>query len=73
MEGMFEEKFERALWDRTYLKQKLTNEPDDIFNRYRLVFTDPGVTWPMNETFNHRNNIPTTGIVAWAKTHITAI
>jgi hypothetical protein len=73
MEGLFEEKFERALWDRTYLEQKLNDEPDDIFNRYRLVFTHPGVTWPMNETFNYRNNIPTTGIVEWAKAHIAAI
>lgn len=73
MEGLFEEKFERALWDRTYLEQKLNDEPDDIFNRYRLVFTHPGVTWPMNDTFNHRNNIATTGIVDWAKKHIAAI
>jgi len=72
MENLFEEKFERALWDRTYLEQKLNDEPDNIFNRYRLVFTHPGVTWPMNETFNHRNNIQTTGIVEWAKAHITA-
>lgn len=73
MEDLFKEKFERALWDRTYLEQKLNDEPNDIFNHYRLVFTHPGVTWPMNETFNHRNNIPTTGIVEWAKTHIAVI
>jgi hypothetical protein len=70
MEGLFEEKFERVLWDRTYLKQKLNDDPDNIFCRYRLVFTHPGVTWPMSETFNHFNNIPTTGIVEWAKAHL---
>jgi hypothetical protein len=73
MESLFEEKFERALWDRSHLEQKLIDEPNNIFNRYRLVFTHPGVTWPMNATFNHRNNIPTTGIVAWTKANITAL
>jgi len=73
MEGLFKTGFERALWDRTYLEQKLNDDPDNIFHRYRLVFTHPGVTWPMSETFNHRNNIPTTGIVEWAEAHIAAI
>ncbi|MGN8057729.1 aromatic alcohol reductase [Pedobacter sp. 22163] len=73
MESLFETGFERVLWSRTYLEQKVNDDPDDVFNRYRLVFTHPGVTWPMNDTFNHRNNIPTTGIVQWANTHVAII
>lgn len=73
MESLFDTRFQRALWDRTYLEQKLNDDPDDIFNRYRLVFTHPGVTWPMQETFNYRNNIQTAGIVQWAKEHLASI
>jgi hypothetical protein len=73
MEGLFGTGFERVLWNCTYLEQKLNDDPDDIFHRYRLVFTHPGVTWPMDETFNKRNNIPTTGIVEWAKAHIKVV
>jgi len=72
MESLYDTKFERAVWDHSYLEQKLVDDPNDIFNRYRLVFTHPGVTWPMQETFNHRNNIPTTDIVQWAKKYITS-
>jgi len=72
MEGLFKTRFERILWDRTSLEQNLKDNPDNIFHRYRLVFTQPGVTWPMSETFNHHNHIPTTGIVDWARANITA-
>jgi len=70
MEDLFKTKFDRILWDSTYLQSQLDNNPNDVFNRYRLVFTNPGVTWPMEETFNYRNKIPTTGIVRWAEQNI---
>lgn len=72
MEEVFDVKFERVLWDYQFLEKKLNDEPDHIFNKYRLVFTHPGVTWPVEVTFNHLNNIPTTGIVEWAKAHVTS-
>lgn len=70
MESVFNVKFERVLWDHAYLKERFNDDPNDVFNRYRLVFTHPGVTWPMEVTFNHHNNVPTTGIVQWAKAHM---
>ena len=72
MEEVFDVKFERVLWDYQFLEKKLNDELDNIFNKYRLVFTHPGVTWPMEVTFNDLNNIPTTGIVEWAKAHVTS-
>jgi len=72
MEEVFDVKFERVLWDYQFLEKKLNDEPDNIFNKYRLVFTHPGVAWPMEVTFNNVNNIPTTGIVEWAKAHVTS-
>lgn len=73
MDSLFDTRFERALWSSNYLEQRLNDDPENIFNRYRLVFTHPGVTWPMEVTFNYRNNIPTTGIVQWAKEHVAGI
>jgi len=70
MEALFDTKFDRVLWSVPFLKEKLANEPDNIFNRYRLVFTHPGVTWPMSATFNAQNNISTMGIEQWAKENI---
>jgi hypothetical protein len=70
MEELFSVKFQRVLWDYAYLKNKLIDNPQDIFNRYRLVFTHPGGTWPMKDTFNYQHGIPTTGIVEWADKHI---
>lgn len=70
MDRLFNIRFERVLWDHKFLKKKLKDDPANIFNRYRLVFTHPGVTWPMQVTFNHRNNIPTVGIEQWANEHI---
>jgi hypothetical protein len=67
MDDLLQTKFERVLWDKAQLEEKLISNPQDIFNRYRLVFTHPGVTWPIEETFNYRNKIPTTGVLQWAK------
>jgi hypothetical protein len=70
MEDLFSVKFQRVLWDYVYLKNKLIDNPQDVFNRYRLVFTNPGVTWPMKDTFNYQRGIPTIGIVEWADKNI---
>lgn len=70
MESIFGQKFERILWDIPDLKKELEDNPGNVFNRYRLVFTNPGVTWPMTETFNHQNSIPTVGVKQWAKEHL---
>lgn len=70
MEHIFQTQFERILWDTAHLESELTKNPDDIFNKYRLVFTHPGVTWPMQQTFNYQNDIPTIGIEEWAERNI---
>jgi len=70
MEKIFNRPFERVLWSQEHLKAALEENPDDLFNRYRLVFTHPGVTWPMEQTFNYRHNIPTISIEQWAKRNL---
>lgn len=66
MEKIFSEKFDRQLWDTTTLENNIEINPEDVLARYRLVFTDPGVTWPMAETFNYKNNIEVVDVEQWA-------
>ncbi|ASZ12583.1 aromatic alcohol reductase [Chitinophaga pendula] len=73
MEHLFNTKFERVLWSNDYLQDELQRDPDNPFKRYRLVFTEPGVAWPMAGTFNQQHNIPTTDVVQWAKQNILDI
>ncbi|WP_440135725.1 aromatic alcohol reductase [Chitinophaga sancti] len=70
MDTLYNTKFHRVLLSIPVLKENLEKEPDNIFNRYRLVFTHPGVTWPMSTTFNAQNGILTKGIEQWAKENI---
>lgn len=64
---LFSTEFEHKLSDISELEQVLKEDPDHVFNRYRLVFTHPGVSWPMSETFNGQNNIPTVSLLRWMK------
>lgn len=70
MEQLYHTNFERVLWSNDHLENELQKDPNDPFKRYRLVFTNPGVTWPMTSTFNEKSKIPTIDIVQWAKQHI---
>ncbi|MBC9914435.1 aromatic alcohol reductase [Chitinophaga varians] len=70
MEKLYRTKFHRVRWSIPELKENLQQEPENIFNRYRLVFTHPGVTWPMSGTFNAQKGISTTGIEQWAKENL---
>lgn len=67
VEHFFDEKFERVLWSPEYLREALLNDPENNLKRYRIVFTHPGVTWPMAKTFNVKNNIDTTSVKQWLK------
>ncbi|SEA63460.1 aromatic alcohol reductase [Pedobacter hartonius] len=71
MDLLFGGEFKKTLWDVPHLHKKLEEEPHDVFNRYRLVFTHPGVTWSMDETFNYQNKIPTVGLSQWAKENLS--
>ncbi len=70
MEKMFFEKFDRLLWDIPTLENNIRNNPDDVLARYRLVFTDSGVTWPVTETFNFKNNIEVVDVEQWVQKNL---
>ncbi|MDT0677946.1 NmrA family NAD(P)-binding protein [Autumnicola musiva] len=67
VEEFFNFKIDRVLWDENFLKSELAEEPDDNLKKYRLVFTDPGVSWPMSKTFNFQNDISTLNLNQWMK------
>lgn len=70
LEGIFNVEFDRKLLDIPQLEKEVKDDPENVFNRYRLVFTHPGVTWPMSQTFNDQNNIPTADLEQWIKSNI---
>lgn len=70
MDAFYQTRFKRVLWNIPYLENELKKNPEDVMTRYRLVFTKPAVTWPLETTFNYKNNIPTEGIAEWAERHI---
>lgn len=70
LDALYQKSFHRVLWDDAHLRNSLKNDPDNIFHKYRLVFTHAGVSWPMEDTFNYQQAIPTIGIVDWAKANL---
>lgn len=70
IDGLFADGFDRQLWDIPQLEKEVQSSPDNVFNRYRLVFTHPAVTWPMSATFNYQHNIPTVGVGRWMKENV---
>jgi NmrA-like family. len=73
LEKFYNIPFERILWDNNTLINALEDDPENIFHKYRLVFTDPGVSWPMEQTFNFRQQLPTVGIRNWLAANIPVI
>ncbi|SEW53480.1 aromatic alcohol reductase [Chitinophaga arvensicola] len=70
LEKVFNMEFKRKLWDIPKLQKAAIEDPADVFNRYRLVFTNPGVTWPMTQTFNYQHRIPTVDVERWVKENV---
>ncbi|MBB5635022.1 hypothetical protein HDF26_002251 [Pedobacter cryoconitis] len=70
LEELFNIKFERRLLDIPQLEKEIQKDPENVFHRYRLVFTHPGVTWPMSQTFNEQNNIPVADLGSWMRENI---
>nr|WP_068887154.1 aromatic alcohol reductase [Pedobacter panaciterrae] len=70
---LFAKEFDRKLWDIPQMEKEVKDNPDNVFNRYRFVFTHPGVTWPISETFNYQNNIPTVDLKHWVINNISDV
>ncbi|MBZ7405239.1 aromatic alcohol reductase [Klebsiella grimontii] len=53
------------------LLEQLRMKPDDRMLRYRVAFArGDGMWWPMSETWNVQNNIPTQDIESWLRSVI---
>lgn len=70
-EALSGQKFERSLSDIEKLENDLKNDPNNFVKKYRSIFgAGKGVSWPLENTFNGKNGIPTTTAMQWAKDHI---
>ncbi|MDF2932735.1 MAG: 2-hydroxyisoflavone reductase [Chryseobacterium sp.] len=70
-ESLSGQKFERSLSDIEKLENDLKNDPNNFVKKYRSIFgAGKGVSWPLENTFNGENGIPTTTAKQWAKDNI---
>ena len=71
VERVTKQTFTKSVFTLPALLDELRLHPDDPMLRYRVAFArGEGVWWPMSETWNARNNLPTQDIASWLKTAI---
>jgi hypothetical protein len=73
LEKFYNIPFERILWNNNTLANPLKDDPENIFLKYCLLFTDPRVSKPMEQTFNFRNKLPTVVIHNWLAINIPVV
>ncbi|EBH9036917.1 TPA: aromatic alcohol reductase [Salmonella enterica] len=71
VERITKQTFARNVLTLPDLLDALHLNPDDQMLRYRAAFArGDGMWWPMNNTWNAQNNVPTQNIESWLKTVI---
>ncbi|WP_368541993.1 aromatic alcohol reductase [Enterobacter soli] len=69
VERVTKQAFTRNVLTLSALQDALRHNPDDPMLSYRAAFArGEGVWWPMHDTWNAQNNLPTQDIAAWLKT-----
>lgn len=59
-------KMKREEWNMGFLRKSLGEEPDNAWVQYRNIFANGvGVSWPKEETLNHRRGVPLTDVGAY--------
>ncbi|MDX7986957.1 aromatic alcohol reductase [Xenorhabdus sp. 12] len=68
VERVTQQPFTRSVYSLSALRDALRLNPDDQMIRYRAAFArGDGMWWPMNETYNAQNHLPTQNIASWLK------
>ncbi|KAF1977312.1 NAD(P)-binding protein [Bimuria novae-zelandiae CBS 107.79] len=57
----------RVEWTIPHLEAELAKNPDDLINKYRLVFARDGVWWDKKGTVNHQLSIHTMNVEMYAR------
>lgn len=71
VERVTKRSFTRQVFTLPTLLEQLRMKPDDRMLRYRVAFArGDGMWWPMSETWNVQNNIPTQDIESWLRSVI---
>jgi len=70
-ESLSGQKYDRTLSDMTEITHDLKKDPTNFVKKYRCIFgAGRGVSWPLENTFNSKNGIPTISVKQWAKDNI---
>ncbi|KAI3390338.1 hypothetical protein diail_10019 [Diaporthe ilicicola] len=63
LDKAFNEKFEREEWELRFLKQRLAQDPGNLWYKYQCIFGDgKGISWDMAKTLNGQRNITMTAV-----------
>lgn len=55
--------FTRQEWTLSHLREKLAENPDNLWYKYRCIFGDgKGISWDLNETFNGQRDVEMTTV-----------
>ncbi|KAJ7203589.1 putative isoflavone oxidoreductase [Mycena pura] len=64
---------ERELWSIKRLMEELKADPGNGTKKYRAVFAmGRGVSWPVEGTFNYKNDIAVEGVDGWLQRNLTS-
>ncbi|TVY27428.1 Isoflavone reductase PCBER1-like protein [Lachnellula hyalina] len=74
VESVTSRKVHREEWSVEAMKARLKEDPDDVLQKYRVVFAEgKGVSWDMEQTFNAQKQIETEGVRSWALQNIVEV
>lgn len=70
VEQVTKQTFTKKAFPLSVLLDQLRLQPDDQMLRYRAAFArGDGMWWPMSDTWNAQNNIPTQDIASWLRAY----
>lgn len=71
LEQSFRESFKREEWELSFLKDRLSANPNNLWYKYQCIFGDgKGISWDMEKTLNGQRDIPMTTVRAYVKENI---
>lgn len=71
LDQIFEESFKREEWDLPFLKDRLAQNPSNLWYKYQCIFGDgKGISWDMEKTLNGQRDIPMTTVRAYVKENV---
>ncbi|KAJ0108787.1 hypothetical protein J7T55_011278 [Diaporthe amygdali] len=74
LEEVFHGSFSREEWDLRFLKDRLANNPSNLWYKYQCIFGDgKGISWDLTKTLNGQRNIIMTTVEEYIKQNLAMV